>query len=382
MKKILILIGIFAVVSCGQQTEKQEIRKEIAAKKKEMNKIKQEIDKLNEKLAGMAGETAGVYKIPVFVKEIQPETFEHYVNSNGKVEAVQAAYISPETNGQIEQIHVEEGDRVQKGQLLVSLNTSVIKSNIEEVKTNLELARETYQKQKRLWEEKVGSEMQYLQAKNNKESLESRLETLKEQLDMSRIKAPFPGIVEQINQKEGELGTPGMQILHLVNLKKLRVKADITEQYISSIQKGDTIELSFPAYPDVKRRIPISRKGQVIDDESRTFIIEARLSNASEKIKPNQVCVVNVRDYVNKGALVVPSNVIKQDMKGDYIYKLKEEEGKKLATKVYVKTGRSYNNSTVITQGLKEGDQVITSGYTQVSEGSEVNVKERKELVD
>jgi RND family efflux transporter MFP subunit len=264
----------------------------------------------------------------------------------------------------------------------VSLNTSVIKSNIEEVKTNLELARETYQKQKRLWEEKVGSEMQYLQAKNNKESLESRLETLKEQLDMSRIKAPFPGIVEQINQKEGELGTPGMQILHLVNLKKLRVKADITEQYISSIQKGDTIELSFPAYPDVKRRIPISRKGQVIDDESRTFIIEARLSNASEKIKPNQVCVVNVRDYVNKGALVVPSNVIKQDMKGDYIYKLKEEEGKKLATKVYVKTGRSYNNSTVITQGLKEGDQVITSGYTQVSEGSEVNVKERKELVD
>lgn len=382
MKKLLIVLGIFAFVSCGQQTDREEIRKELAQKKKEMNNIKQEIDKLNEKLSELQGEEAGVYKIPVFVKNMKPETFNHFINANGKVEALQDAFISPETNGQITKIYVEEGDRVQKGQLLVKLNTSVIESNIEEVKTNLELARETFLKQQRLWEDSVGSEMEYLQAKNQKESLEQRLETLQEQLDMAQIKAPFPGIVEKINQKEGELGTPGMQILHLVNMKKLRVKADITEQYISNIREGDMIKLTFPAYPDLTKRVPITRKGQIIDDESRTFVIEARLDNPDELIKPNQVCVVNVRDYQSEDALVVPSNVIKQDMEGDYVYIVGQEEEQDIATKVYVETGRSYNNRTIITKGISAGDKVITSGYTQVSEGSEVNIKQKQNVVD
>lgn len=382
MKKILLVLGIFAFFSCNQQSDREELRKELAQKKKEMNNIKQDINKLNEKLSELQGEEAGVYKIPVFVKEMKPEPFNHFINANGKVEAVQDAFISPETNGQITKIYVEEGDRVQKGQLLVKLNTSVIESNIEEVKTNLELARETFLKQKRLWQDSVGSEMEYLQAKNQKKSLEQRLETLREQLDMAQLKAPFPGIVEKINQKEGELGTPGMQILHLVNLKKLKVKADITEQYISSISAGDMIQLSFPAYPDVAKRIPIARKGQIIDDESRTFVIEARLDNQNELIKPNQVCVVNVRDFASEDALVVPSNIIKQDMKGDYVYIIKQDEGRDVATKVYVEPGRSYNNRTIITKGMKKGDKVITSGYTQVSEGSEVNIKEKENVVD
>jgi RND family efflux transporter MFP subunit len=382
MKKILLVIGVLAMVSCGQQDDRKEIRKEIAQKKKEMNQIKNKIDELNEQLSELEGETGGVYQIPVFVKEMKPETFNHFINANGKVEAIQDAFISPETNGQITNIHVDEGDRVDKGQLLVSLNTSIIESNINEVKTSLELARETFEKQKRLWQDSVGSEMQYLQAKNNKESLERRLETLQEQLDMAKIKAPFAGIVERINQKVGELGTPGVQVLHLVNLKNLRVEADITEQYMASIKEGDRVKLSFPAYPEMTKEVPITRKGQVIDDESRTFVIEARLNNENEKIKPNQVCVVNVKDFSNDSALVIPSNVIKQDMKGDYVYILKKEKDKNIATKSYVTTGRSYNNETLVTKGLSVGDKVITSGYTQVSEGSEVNVKNKEKVVE
>jgi RND family efflux transporter MFP subunit len=382
MKKILIIvIGVFTFVSCSKQPEKEEIRKEIAQYKKEKNALEQKIDKLNEKLADVSESGTGAFQVPVFVKEVQPETFRHFINANGAVEAVNDAFISPETNGQIKSIPVEEGDRVQKGQLLVRLKTTILRSNIKEVKTNLELARETFEKQKRLWQDSVGSEMQYLQAKNKKETLEAKLETLNAQLDMSTIEAPFAGIIEEINQKVGELASPGREILHLVNLNELKIKANLSEKYVSNIRKGDQVQVKFPALDNYSVKVEISRKGSIIDEESRTFTIEARFPNPQEKIKPNQVAIINVNDYTNNEALVVPSEVIKQDMKGDYLYVIEETNGTPAASKVYVKTGRSYNNQTVIRNGLKPGQKVITAGYTQVSEGTEVSIKDKKDLV-
>jgi RND family efflux transporter MFP subunit len=256
-----------------------------------------------------------------------------------------------------------------------------LRSNIKEVKTNLELARETFEKQKRLWQDSVGSEMQYLQAKNKKETLEAKLETLNAQLDMSTIEAPFAGIIEEINQKVGELASPGREILHLVNLNELKIKANLSEKYVSNIRKGDQVQVKFPALDNYSVKVEISRKGSIIDEESRTFTIEARFPNPQEKIKPNQVAIINVNDYTNNEALVVPSEVIKQDMKGDYLYVIEETNGTPAASKVYVKTGRSYNNQTVIRNGLKPGQKVITAGYTQVSEGTEVSIKDKKDLV-
>lgn len=382
MKKILIvLIGILTFVSCNKQPQKEEIRKEIAQYKKEKNALEQKIDKLNEKLQDVSESGAGTFQVPVFVKEMQPETFRHFINANGAVEAVNDAFISPETNGQIKSIPVDEGDRVQKGQLLVRLKTTILRSNIKEVETNLELARETFEKQKRLWQDSVGSEMQYLQAKNKKETLEAKLETLNAQLDMSTIEAPFAGIVEEINQKVGELASPGREILHLVNLNDLKIKASLSEKYISNIQEGDQVKVKFPALEDYTIKVRISRKGSIIDEESRTFTIEARFPNPQEKIKPNQVAIINVNDYTNDEALVVPAEVIKQDMKGDYLYVIEETDGNPVASKVYVKTGRSYNNRTIIKSGLEPGQKVVTAGYTQVSEGTEVNIKDKKELV-
>lgn len=381
MKKILFIIGMITLVSCGQQTGEQEIRKQIAQYEKEKNELEQKIKDLNEQLKEMKGENGISSQIPVFVKSMQPDTFRHFINANGSVEAVEDAFVSPETNGQIEAIHVDEGDRVTKGQVLVSLKTDILKSNIKEVQTNLELARETYEKQKRLWEDNVGSEMQYLQAKNNKESLEARLQTLKEQLEMSSIKAPFDGVVEEITLKVGELASPGIQILHVVNLSQLKVKAEISEQYIDRVHKGDPIRVTFPSLQKLTRDVRISRKGSVIDEESRTFTIEARISNYDERIKPNQVAVVKINDFEDDNAFVVPSAVIKEDMEGDYIYLAKEEEGQPVASKSYVQTGMSYNNETILMSGVEVGDKVIVSGYTQVSEGSPINIKQPEKVV-
>ena len=381
MKKLLIIFGIATLVSCGQQSEKQEIRKQIAQYKKEKNELEEKIQTLNKELEDLSEGGASSYQVPVFVKKMQPEAFRHFVNANGSVEAVEDAFISPETNGQIKKIYVEEGDRVKKGQLLIHLKTMVLESNIKEVKTNLELAQKTYEKQKRLWEDSVGSEMEYLQAKNKKESLEAKLETLKAQLDMSSMEAPFNGIVEEITQKTGELASPGQPILHLVNLKKLKIKAELSEKFLQHINKGDQVRINFPALDNYSKTTSISRKGSIVDEESRTFTIEANFSNQDEKIKPNQVAIINVNDFTNKEAMVVPSEIIKQDMKGDYIYITEEKNGAITASKIYVETGRSYNNKTVIKEGIKPGQKVITAGYTQVSESSEVNIKDKKALV-
>jgi predicted P-loop ATPase/GTPase len=160
------------------------------------------------------------------------------------------------------------------------------------------------------------------------------------------------------------------------------VEAELAEQYMPYLQEGDQLNVHFPAYPGMVKKTPISREGSVIDKESRTFTIEARIDNYSGKIKPNQICIVKVRDYYNTAAFFIPSNVIKQDMQGDYVYIVQDKEGTKVAHKVYVDKGRSYNNQTMITEGLEKGWKVITSGYTQVSEQSEIVVKQKKNLID
>ncbi|MFP4447302.1 MAG: efflux RND transporter periplasmic adaptor subunit [Bacteroidales bacterium] len=382
MKKLLIVLGIIALISCEQKSEREKMQDQLAEKKKELSNLRNEITRLTQKLEDLPGEEEGVYKIPVYTKKMKQEEFNHYIQTGGKVEAVQEAVISPEMNGQITDIYVEEGERVRKGQQLYSLNTKVIRSNIEEVKTNLELAQKTYEKQKRLWEEEVGSEMEYLQAKNQKENLEDRLATLREELEKALVKAPFNGVVESINQKEGELATPGMGVMHLVNTKNLKVKTDVSEQYMTNIDEGDTIVVAFPAYSDVKKEIPIKRKGQTIDNESRTFVVESRIDNTDELIKPNQICVVKIRDYTNDSALVVPAEIVKQDMKGDYVYIAEKQQGKTIAKKVYVESGLSHNNQTIILKGLNSGDELITAGYSEVSDGAEITVKDNKEHVE
>lgn len=346
MKKILIaVIGIAVLFTACKQGEKNE---------KE--------DKKN-------------YRLAVKVEELKIVDFNHFIEVSGSIEALNDAFISPEMNGQIKKIYVEEGDYVQKGQKLAVLNTEVARKSIEELKTGLELAETMYKKQKKLWEDSIGSEIQFLQAKNNKETLEKKLETLNAQLEMSVITAPFSGMVEEVRQKDGEMGTPGFQIMQLVNLSKLKIISDVSEAYISKIDEGDTVHISFPSLEGYNFIKPIHRTGNVIKSGNRTFEIEIRLNNKNRKLKPNMICNIELNDYSNDSALIVPSIIIKKDLKGNFLFKTKEKEGKIIAEKVRVKTGKSYKDKTEILSGLKEGDKVIVKGYNLVSEGSELEIK-------
>lgn len=376
MKKLVLLLGVIALVSCNEGNQREQIEKEIDEKKKEVRAIEKDIDELEDQLASLPGDGAKKYQLPVKIKVVETGIFNHYITVNGNVEAVNSAFISPEQGGQIKKIHVKEGQRVGKGQLLITLNTSVTGNTIKEVETQLQLAKKLYEKQKNLWEQNIGSEVQFLQAKTNKESLESKLKTLKSQLAMSIIHAPFSGIIEEIPVKEGELASPGMRVVQLVNLSKIKIVADVSEKFITMIHEGDKVKVSFPSYNNMELEVPIVRKGNTIEPDNRTFKIEVQFKNPNNKIKPNMLSTITINDYTTDSALIVPAIIVKKDFNGNYLYHVVEDdEGHNIAKKAYVETGKSYNDETVIAEGIKPGFKVVTSGYNLVSNGSYVKIK-------
>jgi len=321
-----------------------------------------------------AAPTAAADSLLVEVKTVAPETFEHFFAVTGALEAIQDAFISAETSGQIQAIHVQEGQRVQKGEWLVSLNSDIIRNGVSEAKNSLELARTVFRKRQELWDRKIGSEIQYLEAKTSKESLEDRLAALQAQLALAQVKAPFTGIVDKIFKKPGELAVPGGQLMQLVNLGRMRVNAEVAETYLGRIRSGDRIEVTFPTYPGWVVEAAISRIGQVVSARNRTVLVQAVLDNRQEKMKPNMMATLRCRDFFAPAALVVPAIVIKNDLAGTYLYTVERENGKAVARKLYVTTGLTEGNRTMVEAGLAAGQQVIVSGYNLVRNGLPVTV--------
>jgi len=321
--------------------------------------------------AGSGGASAALL---VEAKTLSPEKFEHFFAVNGSLEAVQDAFISAETSGQIKVVHVREGQRVQKGDLLVSLNSDITRSAVAEVNNALELARTVFRKRQELWDKKIGAEIQYLEAKTNKEALENRLAALQAQLDLARVRAPFAGVVDRIFKKAGELAVPGLQLMQLVNLGRMRVNAEVAETYLGKIRQGDAIEVTFTTYPGLSLETTISRIGQVVSARNRTVLLQAELDNRQEKLKPNMMATVRCRDYYAAAALVVPAILVKNDLAGTYLYIVENVKGETVARKVYVTTGLTEGNRTQIAAGLAAGQRVIVNGYNLVRNGLPVTV--------
>lgn len=373
---ILLAIVLFALASCGGEQTLEEKKAEIDAKKVELSKLQNEIKKLEEAL--LAEDSTAIKKeepgILVAVKEVRPETFNHFFEVNGAIEAIEQANVSPEQGGQIKQILVKEGDRVTAGAVLAKLNTSVISRNIEELDNQITLAQTVYDRQSRLWEKKIGSEIELLQAKNNLDALQKKRETAIAQMAMSTVKAPFTGVIDVVYQKVGELAAPGQPILTIVNMNEMKVKADVSENYVRAVRPNAPVEVDFPSF-GMSTDATIRAVSNIINPMNRTFSVEVRIPNSTGVLKPNGIATLRIKDFEADSSLVVPAIAISKDAKGDFLFKISDQDGKPVAVKQYVETGRSSNGSTRVTKGLASGDKVVVEGFNEVANGDEVRIQ-------
>jgi membrane fusion protein (multidrug efflux system) len=366
MNKKLLLVAVAAVliISCGSD------------KKSKLDKLKQQYNDIAVQIKNLEKEIAkdegkNIDKVAeVVVSDIKKTNFDHYLEVQGRIDGEENIAVSPKMMGVVTEIDVKQGQDVSKGEVLAQVDDAVLRQQLVTLDSSLNFVTSLYNKQKRLWEQKIGSEVQYLTAKNNKETIENSIKSLKEQMATAQIVSPINGTIEEIPIKVGQSVTPGVTVaFRVVNLSKVKVVADIAEAYSAKLKTGNIVKIKFP---DLDKEITtkISFTSKFINTLNRTFFVEARLEdNYDESYRANMVAVVKVNDYHADSAITVPINVIQKIGADNYVYKTEKSANKFVARKVKVNIGQSYNGNTEILNGLKEGDKLITVGYQNLEDG-------------
>lgn len=370
MKNLITFSFIAATLfACSGNKDKKSQLEDL---KKEQAELKVKIQTLEAELS-KNDSTSDKSKL-VALTEMQPVTFKHFIEVQAKVDGDLDVMLSAESAGSITSISAEAGDKVTKGQVLATIDDKIIRQSISEVQTQLDLAVQVYNRQKNLWDQKIGSEIQFLQTKTSKESLEKRMATLNEQLSMTKIKSPIDGVVDVVNIKVGQTVAPGFPSIRVINLNSLKVKAEVAESYIDQVNKGDQAIVYFPDQ-NKEVNVKIDYSGNRIDPLNRTFNVEVKLANdKAGNFRPNMIAVLKIVDYVNPKAFTVPLTVVQKSGDGSFVFVNTEEGGKQIAKRKAVTVGLVYNGLAEITSGLTTGDKVITSGYSSIIEGDEIKL--------
>ncbi len=367
----LVAIG-FTTVSCGKKDENS-----LEAKQARIVELQKEADKINAEIATLqqeVGVAGGVEELKISNVKAMPiasENFSHFVEASGRLDAVNNVWISPQSGGALTSVLVKEGDYVTKGQKIATIDNSVMRNTISEIQIQMEMAKTLFERQKALWDQKIGTEIQYIQAKSQVESLEKRLTTLKSQDAMNVVLSPLSGMIDEVRLKSGEIASPGMGIVRVVNSSNLKVVAKIPDTYAGTIQKGDVVKIKFP---DLKKEVTsrLSFVSQTIDPISRTFTAEASVP-IDKQLKPNMTAILNINDQSRPAAIVVPRNLIQHTELGDIVYVAVSEGKNQIARAKAVTTGLSYDGNIEITSGLTAGEILIIDGYQDLVDGQLVN---------
>lgn len=362
MKKILIIpILCLLVISCSQD-KKSKLDK----LKKQHDEIAEQIKVLEKEITAEGGGKAEK-ATEISFNEIGLTTFDHYLEVQGRIDGEENVSVGPKTIGTITSIDVKEGEIVKKGQVLAHMDDAVMKKSIAELDSSLTYVTNLYNKQKKLWDQKIGSEVQYLTAKNSKESLDNKMRTLKEQLDMYKVVSPINGTIEDIPVKIGQSVAPGITVFRVVNLNKVKIVADIAETYSSKLKTGNIVKIYFPDL-DKELESKISFASKYINTVNRTFVVEARLDNPSDEYRANMIAVIKINDYHVDSTIAIPVNSIQKIDGKEYVYLV---DGKK-AKKTEITTGKTYNGIAEILSGLKKGDKLISVGYQDLEDGEKI----------
>jgi len=367
--RILLAFLILTVVSCGKKTDKTA---QLEKLKSERDKLSLEITKLETDLSKEGKGKLSTNIVLVAVSTIEPKVFKHYIEVQGKIDGEENVSVSAQALGVIKTIYVKEGQAVKKDQVLADIDAVVLYKSLAEVQQQLQFATDMYNKQKSLWDKKIGSEVQFLTAKNNKESMEKRVSTLKDQIEMYKIKSPINGTVEDLPIKIGQNIAPGLSAARIINFSTVKAIAEVAEAYASKVKLNENVLIYFP---DLNKEIPstISFSSKYINPVNRTFVVESKFSPNGDNISANMIAVVKINDYINEAAVVIPINIIQNSMGSKYVYVVKQENNKKVARRQDIQSGLIYNGLAEVLTGLKIGDQVVVTGYQDLKEGQIVS---------
>jgi RND family efflux transporter MFP subunit len=371
MKRILMIFSVASIIaSCGGGNADTNKEAELDELLRQRADLDERIKLLKEELGSDA--SAGTARL-VRIEKLSTSEFNHYVEVQARVDGDDAVNIGPRTQGTVQKIHVKEGDQVKAGQVLAQLDDQLVQQNLAEVQTQYDFAKTIYEKRKALWEQKIGTELEYLTAKNNYESLGKRMAAAREQLDMTRIKAPLSGTVDNVDLKLGQSVMPGMPVIRVVNLSNLKVKGEVAESYAGSIKQGDDVILYFP---DLRTEVnsTVSYASQVIDKINRTFNVEVPLEDDEGRFKPNMVVVMKISDYNNPEAYTLPADLVQLSRNGQFVMVAESKGDRLFAKRKEVTTGKSYNGVIEIMSGLDLAEKVITNGYRDLNEGAELRI--------
>lgn len=374
-QRILIFVAALFLVACGGN--KQDELNQLLAQRDALN---MEIEKLQREIAKENGTRQFGELASVQVQQITLVRFRHFIKIQGTAESDNNILIPAQSSGVLKKIHVQEGQRVRQDQLLAELDGAILENTLSELEVNLALARTVYERQSRLWEKKIGSEVQYLQAKTNMEALEKRMATVKEQYKLTKITAPIDGTVDEILLKEGEAVAAGFGTIRVVNPTDLKISANLSEEYMGKVQVGDSVQIHFPV-TNIKIASTVQAVSQVINPQSRTFPIEVKLPAGARNIQPNMLAVLTINDYENPNALAVPVNVVQKTGVNHFLFvaaKMKNGETWRV-TKRTIEPGLNYRNRVEILNGIQPDEFVVTQGFRDLADQQEVRVMDKSE---
>ena len=385
MKQLFILTLISLLfASCGSKQEKsiEDLITEgnlenIRAEKATLDIKQQELAEKLKQLEVAIGELDTIKKLPLVTTFIVRDTlFNHYIELQGSVETKQNVVIYPEMSGTLLRVYVKEGQRVGKGQLLASIDDGGLSQQVAQLQIQADLAKTTFERQERLWNQKIGSEIQFLQAKSTYEGQQKSVNQLKSQLAKTSVRAPFSGVIDDVITEQGSVVAPGQsQLMRIVNLNNMYIKTDVPESYISDITKNKNVIVEFPVLGETMHA-KVRQAGNFINPANRTFKVEIAVPNKNKKIKPNLTARLKINDYTNKNALLIPQSIISENAKGQqYIYIVRNIDNYYgTAERVIIETGKTQGGVIEVLKGIEKGIEIIQEGARSVKDGQSVQI--------
>ena len=385
MKKTIISVSFsLFLLACGQETEK--VASSITANKVTLDELEIQkanytrqikgltlaLDSLNQKLEKMSG---GQKRVLVTTLEIKPQIFNHTIEIQANIKTRQNLQLFPEFGGRLNQILVKEGQEVKKGTLLAVIDDAGLQDQLDQMKLQLYLVKTTFERTQRLWDQKIGSEMMYLEAKTRFKSQQKQVAQMRDQLSKTKIYAPFSGVIDEIIARKGSTLAPGITpIMRIVNLDNMYVESDVPENYLVNITKGSFAKVSIPVLNETQNTI-VRQTGNFIQPNNRTFRVEAPIKNPTGMIKPNLNARISIIDYSNPKALMIPFRVIRENAKGDsFVFVLTglEQDNEYSTEQRFVTLGMSKNELVEITKGVNTGDLIVDEGVSLLVIGQKV----------